>query len=47
MQNEQHGSKLEVQQLRVLIVDPHASFRSACKALLETEGVAVDADLER
>jgi DNA-binding NarL/FixJ family response regulator len=31
----------------VLIVDPHASFRSACKALLQTEGLAVVAELER
>jgi DNA-binding NarL/FixJ family response regulator len=31
----------------VLIADPHASFRSACKVLLRTEGLAVDADLER
>jgi DNA-binding NarL/FixJ family response regulator len=30
----------------VLIVDPHASFRGACKALLQTEGLAVVADLE-
>jgi DNA-binding NarL/FixJ family response regulator len=35
------------QQLRVLIVDPHPSFRSAIKALLQTEGLAVVADLER
>ena len=33
--------------VRVLIVDPHASFRSAIKALLQTEGFAVVADLER
>jgi two-component system, NarL family, response regulator EvgA len=33
--------------VRVLIVDPHASFRSAIKALLQTEGLAVVADLER
>jgi DNA-binding NarL/FixJ family response regulator len=33
--------------IRVLIVDPHASFRGACKALLQTEGVVVVADLER
>jgi DNA-binding NarL/FixJ family response regulator len=32
-------------QVRVLIVDSHASFRSAIKALLQTEGVAVVADL--
>lgn len=32
--------------VRVLIVDPHPSFRSAIKALLETEGLAVVADLE-
>jgi DNA-binding NarL/FixJ family response regulator len=35
------------QQVRVLIVDPHASFRGACKALLQTEGLAVVADLDR
>jgi len=35
------------QQVRVLIVDPHASFRSAIKALLQTAGHAVAADLER
>jgi two-component system response regulator EvgA len=35
------------QQVRVLIVDPHASFRGACKALFQTEGLAVEADLER
>ena len=33
--------------VRVLLVDPHASFRSAIKALLQTEGLAVVADLER
>jgi two-component system, NarL family, response regulator EvgA len=43
----QHGRKPATQQVRVLIVDPHASFRSACKALLQTEGLAVEADLER
>jgi DNA-binding NarL/FixJ family response regulator len=31
----------------VLIVDPHASFRFASKAFLQTEGFAVVADLER
>jgi DNA-binding NarL/FixJ family response regulator len=31
----------------VLIVDPHASFRDASKALLEDGGFAVVADLER
>jgi DNA-binding NarL/FixJ family response regulator len=31
----------------VLIVDPHACFRGALKALLQTEGLAVLADLER
>lgn len=34
-------------QVRVLIVDPHPSFRSAITALLRTEGLAVVADLER
>jgi DNA-binding NarL/FixJ family response regulator len=47
MENTQHGRKAAAQRVRVLIVDPHASFRSACKALLETEGLAVVADLER
>jgi DNA-binding NarL/FixJ family response regulator len=46
MENEQHGRKPVAQQVRVLIVDPHASFRSAFKALLQTEGLEV-ADLER
>jgi DNA-binding NarL/FixJ family response regulator len=32
--------------VRVLIVDAHPSFRSAVKALLHTEGLAVVADLE-
>jgi two-component system nitrate/nitrite response regulator NarL len=35
------------QQIRVLIVDPHASFRYASKALLQAEGLAVVAELER
>ncbi len=35
------------QQVRVLILDPHASFRYASKALLQAEGLAVVADLER
>jgi DNA-binding NarL/FixJ family response regulator len=47
MQNERRAKKPAAQQLRVLIVDPHASFRCACKALLETEGLEVVADLER
>jgi DNA-binding NarL/FixJ family response regulator len=47
MENEQHGRRPAAQQLRVLIIDPHASFRCACKALLETEGLEVVADLER
>jgi DNA-binding NarL/FixJ family response regulator len=47
MQNEQHGRRPAARQLRVLIVEPHASFRCACKALLETEGLEVVADLER
>jgi two-component system, NarL family, nitrate/nitrite response regulator NarL len=47
MQNERRATKPAAQQLRVLIVDPHASFRCACKALLETEGLEVVADLER
>jgi DNA-binding NarL/FixJ family response regulator len=47
MENTHHGRKPAAQQLRVLIVDPHASFRSACKALLQTEGLTVVADLDR
>jgi DNA-binding NarL/FixJ family response regulator len=47
MENAHHGRKPAAQQLRVLIVDPHASFRSACKALLQTEGLTVVADLDR
>jgi DNA-binding NarL/FixJ family response regulator len=47
MDNQEHGRKPGAQQVRVLIVDPHASFRSASKALLQTEGLAVVADLER
>jgi DNA-binding NarL/FixJ family response regulator len=35
------------QQVRVLIVDPHGAFRCACKALLQTAGLTVVADLER
>ena len=45
--NEQHESEPRAPRLRVLIVDPHASFRSAAKALLQTEGLAVVADVER
>jgi DNA-binding NarL/FixJ family response regulator len=47
MQNAQHGRQPAAQQVRVLIVDPHPSFRSACNALLQTEGLAVVADLDR
>jgi DNA-binding NarL/FixJ family response regulator len=47
MQNAQRGRQPAAQQVRVLIVDPHPSFRSACKALLQTEGLAVVADLDR
>jgi DNA-binding NarL/FixJ family response regulator len=47
MENEQHGRRSAAQQVRVLIVDPHACFRSASKALLQTEGLAVVADLDR
>jgi DNA-binding NarL/FixJ family response regulator len=47
MENEQHGRRPAAQQVRVLIVDPHPSFRCACKALLETEGLEVVADLDR
>jgi DNA-binding NarL/FixJ family response regulator len=47
MESAQHARKPLAQPVRVLIVDPHASFRGACKALLQTEGLAVVADLER
>jgi DNA-binding NarL/FixJ family response regulator len=47
MEDRQHWRKPAAQQVRVLIVDPHACFRSACKALLQTEGLAVVADLQR
>jgi DNA-binding NarL/FixJ family response regulator len=47
MENEKQERKPAAQPVRALIVDPHASFRSACKALLQTEGVAVIADLQR
>jgi DNA-binding NarL/FixJ family response regulator len=47
MDNQEHERKPGAQQVRVLIVDPHASFRSASKALLQTEGLAVVADLDR
>jgi two-component system, OmpR family, response regulator MprA len=47
MDNQEQGRKPGAQQFRVLIVDPHASFRSASKALLQTEGLAVVADLDR
>ena len=47
MERQQHARRQTGPHVRVLIVDPHASFRSAIKALLETEGLAVVADLER
>jgi DNA-binding NarL/FixJ family response regulator len=43
---EEDGSERRARSVRVLIVDPHASFRVASKALLQTEGFAVVADLE-
>jgi two-component system invasion response regulator UvrY len=46
VEKEEHGTKPAAQQVRVLIVDPDACFRSACKALLQTEGLDVVADLE-
>jgi DNA-binding NarL/FixJ family response regulator len=46
MDNQEHGRKPVAQQVRMLIVDPHASFRGACKAILQTEGLAVVADLD-
>jgi DNA-binding NarL/FixJ family response regulator len=47
MDKHEHGREPGAQQVRVLIVDPHPSFRSASKALLQTEGLAVVADLDR
>jgi DNA-binding NarL/FixJ family response regulator len=47
MANDQHAGRPIAQQVRVLIVDPHESFRCACRALLQTEGLSVVADLER
>jgi DNA-binding NarL/FixJ family response regulator len=47
MESEQYRRKPTAQHIRVLIVDRHASFRCACKALLQTEGLVVEADLER
>jgi DNA-binding NarL/FixJ family response regulator len=47
MDRQEHERKRGAEQVRVLIVDPHASFRSASKALLQTEGLAVVADLDR
>jgi DNA-binding NarL/FixJ family response regulator len=47
MDNEQRGRRPAAQQVRVLIVDPHGAFRSACTALLQTEGLEVVADLDR
>jgi DNA-binding NarL/FixJ family response regulator len=46
MENARHGRKPAARQVRVLIVDPHPSFRCACKALLQTEGLEVVADVE-
>jgi DNA-binding NarL/FixJ family response regulator len=46
MERQQDARKRMGRHVRVLIVDPHASFRSAIKALLQTEGFAVVADLE-
>jgi DNA-binding NarL/FixJ family response regulator len=42
------GARLAVDMMpnRVLIVDPHAAFRSASKALLQTEGLEIVAALE-
>jgi DNA-binding NarL/FixJ family response regulator len=42
-----HENEPRASPVRVLIVDPHASFRSASKALLQTEGLAVVAGVER
>jgi DNA-binding NarL/FixJ family response regulator len=47
MDNEKLGRTPAAQETRVLIVDPHPSFRCALKALLQTEGLSVVADLER
>lgn len=40
----QHGS-VNSRRLRVLIIDDHAVYRAACRALLQTEGLEVVADL--
>jgi DNA-binding NarL/FixJ family response regulator len=37
---------LNTEPLRVLIIDPHAAFRTASKALLRTQGLDVVADLD-
>jgi DNA-binding NarL/FixJ family response regulator len=47
MSRERHGRKPTGQHVRVLIVDSHASYRSALKALLQTEGLEVVADLQQ
>src|SRR6266511_5116940 len=47
MANEEHAREPRAPQVRVLILDPHASFRFASKAFLQAEGLAVVADLER
>ena len=47
MTQEEHAGEPRGPQVRVLILDPHASFRSASKALLQAEGLAIVADLEQ
>jgi DNA-binding NarL/FixJ family response regulator len=47
MEHQQHARQRIGRHARVLIVDPHPSFRSAIKALLQTEGLTVVADLDR
>jgi DNA-binding NarL/FixJ family response regulator len=47
MADGHQGSEPTGQPVRVLIVDSHASYRSALKALLQTEGLEVVADLQQ
>lgn len=46
MTNEERATESRTSEVRVLILDPHASFRLASKTLLQAEGLAVVADLE-
>jgi two-component system nitrate/nitrite response regulator NarL len=46
MASEHEATASTTEALRVLIIDPHAAFRWASRALLQTEGVDIVADLE-